>query len=371
MSKKDSNKKVDKKTNETTSKKTKVCPIKTIGKKTCNLYKNCNISKRKKYGLILILIILAFLGYKSYKSINTHKTEIHTPVISRTELNKKPTIKIEVFEDNKEQNNNNSAKETTNSTNQQVSQKKTTKELKTKEALEPNLKEISNKIETLETSVKKLEDTNKKAQNFKELNSRISKLENLEGTVGKMSNIFLAQQLVLLDNAFKVGGNYNIAIQNIQKFAETKAKNEKVAKKLSELLNITQEQAIVTPQALLFYAKKLESIKLNFPPQEKEVAKEGFFNKIKAILKSFISIRKADEVKADQEFWNNQIITLEESIIFADFITTQKILDNKKLQTLGGEDFINFTKLFKTYLIQQQALQAVLGTFIEGYNYDY
>lgn len=199
----------------------------------------------------------------------------------------------------------------------------------------------------------------------------MSKLEGLNDNVGRMANIFLAQQLVLLDNAFKVGGNHNTAIKYVYTFAKKAAKKEKIAARLKELLQITEKQAIITPQALIFYANKLEGIKLADLSSQKQENVEGFFAKIKSLLKSFISVRKNEEIAENQKFWNDNIKALQESIIFSDLITAAQILENGKMMSLGGEDFANFEKLFSSYLSQQLALQAVLGAFIEGYTYDY
>jgi len=334
-------------------------------------------ANNKKIILTLVAttaLVSAFVLYNAkQKEVTTEQTQINTPVIARTELSKKPAIDIKVFDKNEK-----TAEITISEPTDTAEVKENTETTPVVEKI-TEVNEVIKNLTALELSQAELKeqiaklDSKENAEVIADLNARMAKLESLNGNVGNMSKIFLAQQLVLLDNAFKVGGNQNLAIENIHNFAKNVAKDEKVATKLQELLTLTQQQAIITPQALLFYAKKLENVELiKLEDQKAEVAKDAsVVEKIKAFLKSFIIIRKQDEVTAEQKVWNNSIEALQEAIIFTDFVTVEKILTDKKLQQQGQADFANFAKLFKTYLTQQQALQATLGAFIEGYNYDY
>tara|TARA_Y100001960_G_C14776413_1_gene883451 strand:+ start:2087 stop:3124 length:1038 start_codon:yes stop_codon:yes gene_type:complete len=296
----------------------------------------------------------------------THtETQINTPVIARTELSKKPNIDIKLFENG----------EQTETKIEEPVKEGEEKAEETTTAIEPvvkNLTDLEVEQTKLAEKVAELEKATSKEQ-IATINAKLAKLESLNGNIGNLSKIFLGQQLVLLDNAFKVGGNQNLAITNIHNFAQNVAKNEAVAKKLEELLTLTNEQAIITPAALHFYASELKTTKLiTTHIQKEEVSADATtMEKVKAFLRSFILVRNKDEVTAEQELWNTQISELQKAIIFADFVKTSEILANEELVKLGGENFTNFDNLFKTYLKQQQALQAVLGAFIEGYNYDY
>ncbi|MCP4355195.1 MAG: hypothetical protein GY793_06105 [Proteobacteria bacterium] len=345
----------------------KACPVKGLCKKLTGKQKIVIILG---IGCIAAILLMLLLNHKQQS-----ETKIHTPVISRTELHKKPSIQIEIFDprDVEEQEvlveQTEQVENTFKENNEQSLELIEDKKLVTTVQKVTNNKTLEAKVTELEQTIKELQANNITAQ-ISEIKTKLAKLESLEGNVGKTANIFLGQQLVMLDNAFKVGGNQNIAIQNIKIFAESVAKKPNVAKKLHELLNLTREQAIITPQALLFYARKLENIKLQETVIENEKPK-GFIAKIKHLLKSFVKITKKDKLTADKLYWNSSISTLQESIIFADYVTTNKILEDEILAKLGGEELTNFHKLFNTYLDQQQALQAVLGTFIEGYSYDY
>lgn len=330
----------------------------------------------------LILLALATTGVVSVIGLlkltadtEFTQTQIKTPVIARTELSKKPTIEIKVFDG---KNQDTVINETAVETKEVIEEDKAVTEVistvKTDDltAIVKNLTAVELAQAELKTEIATLKSATN-AESIKVLNTKVAKLESLNGNIGNMSKIFLAQQLVLLDNAFKVGGNQNLAIENIHNFAKNVAKDEKVAAKLQDLLNLTKQQAIITPQALLFYAKKLEGLDLiSLEDNKKELpADASFVEKVKNILQSFIIIRKQTEVSAEQELWLNSVESLQEAIIFTDFVTVEEILADEKLQQLGDEDFANFAKLFNTYLTQQQALQATLGAFIEGYNYDY
>ncbi|HAG53028.1 MAG TPA: hypothetical protein DCL21_04500 [Alphaproteobacteria bacterium] len=334
-------------------------------------------ANNKKIILTLVAttaLVSVFVIYSTIKEDNTEQTRINTPVIARTELSKKPAIEIKVFDENSQQAEITIAepKETEASATEQPETTQTTGKTAELSEVIKNLTALELEQVELKEQVNKL-DAETNAEVIADLKARMTKLESLNGNIGNMSKIFLAQQLVLLDNAFKVGGNQNLAIENIHNFAKNVAKDEKVALKLQELLTLTQQQAIITPQALLFYAEKLEGVELiKLEDQKAELAKDAsIVEKVKAFLKSFIIIRKQDEVTAEQQTWNNSIKALQEAIIFTDFVTVEKILADKNLQELGQNDFSNFAKLFTTYLKQQQALQATLGAFIEGYNYDY
>lgn len=318
------------------------------------------ITKRQKrlaFAILAILIVLAIAYVYTNKSVSS-KTEINTPIISRTELNKKPSIDIKLHDENEAI--------PTQLPETAPTQPQTLQSVITNlTEIEVAQTELKNQIDGLQTSVD--------AKTIEELKAKVAKLESLNGNIGNLSKIFLAQQLVLLDNAFKVGGNQNMAIENIYNFASLVAKDEKVAAKLKELLEITNKEAIITPHALIFYAQKLRTIKLANTHVEKHTAPAdaSLLDKIKAFLQSFIIIRKQDEVTADQQYWSDAIDNIEKALLFGDFITVSELLKDEKLNQLGREDIKNFNKLFTSYLTQQQALQATLGAFIEGYNYDY
>lgn len=321
---------------------------------------------------IALPISLVALGSVSaialYQQLNyTSSTTINTPVIARTELNKKPTIDIKLFDENAPiENTESTIKETVKKTNETPA---TTTEV---DPIVKNLTNLELKQTNLEEKFITLEKATQAAK-IADINAKITKLESLNGNVGNLAKIFLSQQLVLLDNAFKVGGNQDLAISNIYNFAKNVAKDETVAEKLNNLLVLTKQQAIITPAALNFYAAELLNVKLSTAHIKKQEVKANatVVEKIKAFLKSFILVRKQDEVTAEQALWTANIKQLQEAVIFGNFIKANKLLTNEELIKLGSEDFANFSKLFNTYLKQQQALQAVLGAFIEGYNYDY
>lgn len=329
----------------------------------------------------IILLALATTGVISLFALSNFankevftETQIKTPVIARTELSKKSTIDIKLFDEQSE-----TQEDVQTATENEVTIKEN-KALEKVESLKSNdlstivknLTEIELAQIELKNKLNQLEQTTSSTK-IEEINKKVLKLESLNGNIGNLSKIFLAQQLVLLDNAFKVGGNQNIAIENIYNFAKNVAKDEKVSLKLQELLTLTQQQAIITPQALLFYAQKLEGLDLVKLDDDKESLPKdaSVIDKIKSLLKSFIIIRKTEEVTADKQVWLNSIDALQEAIIFTNFVNVEKILADEKMKQLGADDFENFNKLFNTYLTQQQALQAALGAFIEGYNYDY
>ena len=363
---------------KTATKQTK----KTTTTKAENTNKTFTLSARnKKLAIAAVLltttVVSGFILLKQQNNVSIlEETQINTPVIARTELSKKPAIEIKVFDENE-----NYATELDKATDKPLAAETQVQKVKVVEA-----KTTSRDVEAVIANLTKIELTQNELkaelekvkasanpQAIATIEEKVKKLESLNGNIGNMSKIFLAQQLVLLDNAFKVGGNQNIAIENIHNFASKVAKDEKVSAKLQNLLEITKQEAIITPHALVFYAQKLETIELaNNHIEEKQVAKDASIaEKIKAFLQSFIIIRKQDEVTAEQEYWNKSIDEIEKSIIFGDFVTVTKLLEDEQLKTLGGEDFVNFTNLFNNYLKQQQALQATLGAFIEGYNYDY
>ncbi|PPR09902.1 MAG: hypothetical protein CFH44_00295 [Proteobacteria bacterium] len=360
---------------KTATKQTK----KTTTTKAENTNKTFTLSARnKKLAIAAILltttVVSGFILLKQQNNVSIlEETQINTPVIARTELSKKPAIEIKVF-DEKE----NYATELDKATDKPLAAETKVKVVEPTttshdvEAVIANLTKIELAQNQLKAELEKVK-ASANPQAIATIEEKVKKLESLNGNIGNMSKIFLAQQLVLLDNAFKVGGNQNIAIENIHNFASKVAKDEKVSAKLQNLLEITKQEAIITPHALVFYAQKLETIELeNTHIEEKQVAKDASIaEKIKAFLQSFIIIRKQDEVTAEQEYWNKSIDEIEKSIIFGDFVTVTKLLEDEQLKTLGGEDFVNFTNLFNNYLKQQQALQATLGAFIEGYNYDY
>lgn len=332
----------------------------------------------------IILFALATTGVVSLYALSNKdaittgitETQIKTPVIARTELSKKSQIDIKLFDENAD-----TVEQVQPATENEVTIiEKATEEKKAElvkandmTALVKNITEIELAQVELKNQIAELSKATN-AEKIEELNKKVAKLESLNGNIGNLSKIFLAQQLVLLDNAFKVGGNQNVAIENILNFAKNVAKDEKVAAKLTELLTLTQKQAIITPQALLFYAQKLENIdlvKLETTTSEKLAQEETFIEKVKALFKSFIIVRKTDEVTAEKQLWLNAVNNLQEAIIFTDFVKVEKILSDEKIKTLGDKDLANFTQLFNTYLDQQLALQAALGSFIEGYKYDY
>jgi hypothetical protein len=358
----------------TKAKKTTAKAPKTQGSKSFALTK-----KHKS----LILFALATTGVVSLyalankDSITTGitETQIKTPVIARTELSKKSQIDIKLFDENAD-----TVEQVQPATENEVTiVEKATEEkaelVKANDitALVKNITEIELAQVELKNQIAELSKATN-ATKIEELNKKVAKLESLNGNIGNLSKIFLAQQLVLLDNAFKVGGNQNIAIENILNFAKNVAKDEKVATKLTQLLQLTQQQAIITPQALLFYAQKLENIdlvKLETTTSEQLAQQDTFIEKVKALFKSFIVVRKTDEVTAEKQLWLDAVNNLQEAIIFTDFVKVEKILSDEKIKALGDKDLENFTKLFNTYLDQQLALQATLGSFIEGYKYDY
>lgn len=74
--------------------------IKKIKKSVRELLKKVTQPSKRLVLLILgsiLLLLVIFLTVISFKETPT-KTEINTPVIARTELNKKPQIAIQVFE---------------------------------------------------------------------------------------------------------------------------------------------------------------------------------------------------------------------------------------------------------------------------------
>lgn len=319
-------------------------------------------AKNRKYILIIVLAIVLLISLSLYKNLveKVNKTKINTPVISRTELNKKPSIEIKLYEEGEET---------------EVKEFNKKPETKIDDSINPIVSNLTN-VELKQKQLEEKMDNVVKASNadkIAEINTKIAKIESLNGNIGNLSKIFLGQQLVLLDNAFKVGGNQNLAISNIYNFAKNVAKNNEVALKLQELLNITEQQAIITPAALNFYASELKHLKLASMHIQKQQAADdaSVIDRIKAFLKSFILVKKQNEITEDQKYWNVNINKLQEAIIFGNFVEVEKILNDEKLMTLGAEDFKNFNQLFKTYLNQQQTLQAILGAFIKGYNYDY
>ena len=359
----------------TKAKKTTDKAPKTQGSKSFTFNK-----KHKSFILFALattgVVSLYALSNNSHITTGITETQIKTPVIARTELSKKSQIDIKLFDENAD-----TVEQVQPATENEVTIVEKATEEKAAELVKANdmtalVKNIT-EIELAQVELKnQIAELNKATNTAKieELDKKVAKLESLNGNIGNLSKIFLAQQLVLLDNAFKVGGNQNLAIGNILNFAQNVAKDEKVAAKLSELLKLTQQQAIITPQALLFYAQKLENIdlvKLETTTSEALNQQETFIEKVKALFKSFIVVRKTDEVTAEKQQWLDAVNNLQEAIIFTDFVKVEKILSDEQIKALGGTDLENFTKLFNTYLDQQLALQATLGSFIEGYKYDY
>lgn len=319
--------------------------------------------KHKVYFILVIIIIASAAAFIMLNKQTFSQTQINTPVIARTELSKKENIEIKLFDKNAP---------VEEKSEEPKKQETTTEKPNIKALVEPQEKILARDLATLTKQVEVLEQSTNTEEIVK-INAKLTKLESLNGNVGNLSKIFLGQQLVLLDNAFKVGGNQNLAITNIYNFAKNVAKNEAVANKLQDLLNLTNQQAIITPMALNFYASELKTVELSTKHIQKQKIADNAttIEKIKAYLKSFIIIREKSKVTVEQALWNKQIAELQKAIIFTDFIKVEELLANEELAKLGGENFANFAKLFATYLTQQQALQATLGAFIEGYNYDY
>lgn len=192
------------------------------------------------------------------------------------------------------------------------------------------------------------------------LSQRVQALEGLQGTVGNLSQVFLGQQLVILDSAYRQGGDVTSGIEHVKNFALNVAKNEAVGKALEELQKVTTMSGPVTVTELVLTAEALYDMEpLVMQPTQ------GWWQQVVACLKRWIKVTELDNPHDPDLAWDLAVNHVRFSIAHGDAQGALNILNQAPFA--GVETVTPFRSGLSQHLLQQQALDKVQAIFIESY----
>ena len=194
------------------------------------------------------------------------------------------------------------------------------------------------------------------------LSQRGQALESLQGTVGNLSQVFLGQQLVILDSAYRQGGDVVPGIEHVKNFAATVAKNETVAKALTDLQAVTSLSGPVTVAELVLTAEALYDMEPLVPMMPSHAT---WWDQIVASLKRWIKVTELDNPQDPGLAWDLAVNHMRYSIAHGEAQGALKLLNQPPL--MGVEAVNAFRDGLAQHLVQQQALQKVQQAFIESY----
>lgn len=194
------------------------------------------------------------------------------------------------------------------------------------------------------------------------LAQRVQALEGLQGTVGNLSQVFLGQQLVILDSAYRQGGDVVPGIEHVKNFAVTVAKNETVAKALADLQAVTSLSGPVTAAELVLTAEALYDMEPLVPVAPNHAT---WWDQIVASLKRWIKVTELDNPQDPGLTWDLAVNHMRYSVAHGDAQGALNLLGQSPF--VGVEAVNAFRDGLAQHLVQQQALQKVQQAFIESY----
>lgn len=195
------------------------------------------------------------------------------------------------------------------------------------------------------------------------LEGRLQALESLQGTVGNLSQVFLGQQLVILDNAYRQGGDIVPGIAHVKKFAETVAKNATVVAALEALQNTTPLSGPVTGVELVLTADALYGLEPLIPHSDVE---HSLWQNLVIGFTRWVKVTHLDDIEDPNLSWDLGINLVRFNIAHGKPEEALNILQQAPFKAV--EVVEPFRLGLHQYVAQQQALQAVHKAFIESYH---
>lgn len=195
-----------------------------------------------------------------------------------------------------------------------------------------------------------------------ELSLRVQALEDLQGTVGNLSQVFLGQQLVILDNAYRQGGDVVPGIAHVKNFALSVAKNESVAAALEDLQTVTPLSGPVTATELVLTAEALYDMEPLMPVLNPQ---QNWWGQMMASLKRWIKVTELDNPQDPGLSWDLAVNHVRYSIAHGDAQGALNILNMPPFKDVTETGY--FRDGLAQHIVQQQALQKVQQAFIESY----
>jgi len=194
------------------------------------------------------------------------------------------------------------------------------------------------------------------------LEARLTALEGLQGTVGNLSQVFLGQQLVILDNAYRSGGDVVPGIVHVKNFAEAEAKNMAVVTALDELQQVTPLSGPVTAAELVLTAEALYDMEPLVPEANSELS---WWQQVVASFKRWVKVTELDNPQDPDLAWDLAVNHVRFSIAHGDAQGALNILNQAPFAAVKAVD--PFRNGLTQHLVQQQALQKVQAAYIESY----
>jgi hypothetical protein len=194
------------------------------------------------------------------------------------------------------------------------------------------------------------------------LEARVAALEGLQGTVGNLSQVFLGQQLVILDSAYRQGGDLVPGIEHVKNFALTEAKNTAVADALNGLQEVTPLSGPVTAAELVLTAEALYDMEPLLPGTSGEL---NWWQQVVASFKRWVKVTELDNPQDPDLAWDLAVNHVRFSIAHGDAQGALNILNQAPFT--GVEAVEPFRQGLTQHLLQQQALMNVQKAFIESY----
>jgi hypothetical protein len=191
---------------------------------------------------------------------------------------------------------------------------------------------------------------------------RVQALEDLQGTVGNLSQVFLGQQLVILDNAYRQGGDVVPGVAHVKNFALSVAKNEGVAAALEDLQSVTPLGGPVTAAELVLTAEALYDMEPAVPARDPQ---KNWWQQVLASLKRWIKVTELDNPQDPGLSWDLAVNQVRYSIAHGDAQGALNILNQPPF--LNVEQVKYFRDGLAQHIVQQQALHKVQEAFIESY----
>lgn len=232
-------------------------------------------------------------------------------------------------------------------------------------AVSSDLTRLQQQVEGLRQSIEILQrqpSAQPVAPQVNNLEARLSALEGLQGTVGNLSQVFLGQQLVILDNAYRSGGDVVPGIVHVKNFAEMEAKNTAVATALDELQNVTPLSGPVTAAELVLTAEALYDMEPLVPSAMGELS---WWQQVVASFKRWVKVTELDNPQDPDLAWDLAVNHIRFSIAHGDAQGALNILNQAPFA--GVKAVEPFHDGLTQHLVQQQALAKVQRAFIESY----
>lgn len=191
---------------------------------------------------------------------------------------------------------------------------------------------------------------------------RVQALEDLQGTVGNLSQVFLGQQLVILDGAYRQGGDVVPGIAHVKNFALSVAQNEGVAAALEDLQAVTPLSGPVTAAELVLTAEALYDMEPMIPARDPQ---KSWWAQVVASLKRWIKVTELDNPQDPGLSWDLAVNQVRYSIAHGDAQGALNILNQPPFKDVDQVKY--FRDGLAQHIVQQQALQKVQQAFIESY----